>query len=117
MRVVIKQWTKDDLEFEITQVSIEKEVVAQLAALGIQTCWYCGYVTFPFVPDVDPDNIEVHGGITYHNEENDRATLGFDCNHYGDEMDDRLSDIDWLTAECERMAANIIEASNSQPLS
>ena len=52
----------------------------------------CGYVSVPNTPPFaiagyndDPfSNIEVHGGLTYSNVEDDRKKFGFDCGHAGD---------------------------------
>lgn len=46
---------------------------------------YCGYVIIskehPYFKDGDDANVQVHGGITY---ADDNGTFGFDCLHWGD---------------------------------
>ena len=95
------------------QVKIEiKEVV-----FSSKHRHYCGYVTFPsrFLTERGYDGfltyVPVHGGITYAEQEDDGPmTYGFDCAHLGDDEDPKVRDMDWLTAECKRMAVGLIMA-------
>ena len=73
---------------------------------------YCGYCTLPKPlsvkdhEDVDM-SIGVHGGITFFSD--DRMTYGFDCNHWGDsDIGSATKNIDWVKAETERMADQLI---------
>ncbi len=76
---------------------------------------YCGYVTFPkrFLLEDGHEGIltyaPVHGGITLaeRDDETGEMTYGFDCMHVGDDENPLRRDLDWLTAECERMAVAI----------
>lgn len=71
---------------------------------------YCGYVRFPKRPTIEESYkgiltyVPVHGGITYAEENKDGMVYGFDCNHAYDASNPSLKDMDWLKAECHRMA-------------
>jgi len=79
---------------------------------------YCGYCRLPSRPTIETGYrgiltyVPVHGGITYANEDATDCTMvyGFDCGHFDDEKNPLLRDLDWLSAECERMAEWISEA-------
>ncbi len=81
--------------------------------------WYCGYVAFPGLTtemksELELDNISVHGGPTYLNQQEGALVIGFDCNHAGDVDRPEVEDIDWLTKETEQMADQLIEFFNYQ---
>ncbi len=71
---------------------------------------YCGYVRYPkrFTIESGYDGfltyVPVHGGLTYTKEDtNGSIVYGFDCAHCDDGGNPLCRDLDWLTAECERM--------------
>lgn len=84
------------------------------------TVFYCGYCIFTEPPFEDSSRYavlmaDVHGEITYAERfANNVQMYGFDCGHSGDEYDDRCSDVDWLTTECEKMAREILRIKNQQ---
>ena len=72
------------------------------------TDWYCGYVRFKHDLQIDVDEVEVHGGVTFFERyDNGTVVYGFDCNHMGDSSDPEKSDLAWLHNEVERMRASI----------
>ena len=95
----VMEWTKDDIHF----------VIKQHTSLG----HYCGYCTFPLRPVKEQGYrgiltyVPVHGGITLANNEEEEMTYGFDCMHCDDDANPLMKDINWLKAECERMALAI----------
>ena len=55
--------------------------------------WLCGYVEIPreskyYGIDYDDIPVRCHGGLTFSDfiDENDVYIIGFDCNHYGDNI-------------------------------
>lgn len=71
----------DQLEFEYEgyECEIRRNGVGAL----------CGYVKLPkehprYEKDYDGINVDVHGGLTYSELENDKWVIGFDCAHSGD---------------------------------
>jgi hypothetical protein len=75
---------------------------------------FCGYVRFPRRPVSEPGYdgllvyVPVHGGLTYASEADDGTMVyGFDCNHADDDHDPKTRDMEWLRAECHRMATAI----------
>jgi hypothetical protein len=114
IRETIKEWTKDGVRYEIVKVTLNlpdapPDMVERMKTM-MQFDWYCGYCRIALEDmKVDPHKIDVHGGVTYGEKHSDgTVTIGFDCNHYQDENDPNLKDIDWLTAECERMSAQLM---------
>lgn len=82
-----------------------------------QPNWYCGYCIFPKRPLIESgydgiaSYVPVHGGITLSDELADgQMVYGFDCAHAGDEDNPQVRDVEWLKAECQRMAAGILAA-------
>ena len=93
----IKQWEKDGVSFSI-----------------ILDRHHCGYCRFPERPTAEEGYngiltyAPVHGGLTYAEQDEDGSMVyGFDCAHSGDDSRPELRDLDWLTAECEKMATAI----------
>ena len=73
--------------------------------------YHTGYARLPgpFDGADVANNIDVHGGVTYHRESSDGTeTIGFDCYHSDDENNPQLMDVDWLTSEVERMVDQLI---------
>lgn len=56
--------------------------IRKITNLGKQ--WLCGYVRLNPGQACDTSTIEVHGGITYEEVEEDGTWIGFDCAHYCD---------------------------------
>ena len=77
---------------------------------------YCGYCRFVERPLVEPGDkgiatyVPVHWGITWAQGDEDGMVYGFDCNHHGDSENPQVEDIEWVKAECERMARGILLA-------
>lgn len=93
----------------------------------------CGYVKVQLKPDANIDEIkqslDVHGGITYDNNESDSYMFGFDCAHAGDlipavEMNyimleiiwgkdfrsnDTYKNIEYVKHECKELAKQLKE--------
>jgi len=108
----VKEWEKGELKFHIIYRTWNENVLAITPQLHP---YHCGYVTFLHCPAPYEgyggvlEEVDVHGGITYAEKKPDGSyTYGFDCAHWNDENRPLLQDIDWLTQECERMAAQII---------
>lgn len=77
--------------------------------------FYCGYCRLPKRITEETGYrgiityVPAHGGITYAEESPDGSMVyGFDCNHYKDEGRPKLRDVEWLKAECERMAKGVV---------
>lgn len=75
---------------------------------------YNGYVRFPSRPVKEEGYrgiltyVPVHGGITYAEQSEDGSMVyGFDCAHAGDELNQQLFDLEWVKAECQRLAQAI----------
>ena len=78
--------------------------------------WHCGYVTLHknhpvtkfYLYNRDVINeINVHGGITYdhYSNEDETLTLGFDCNHYMDDMEGGINkDASYVVKETKFLA-------------
>ena len=97
-----KTWEREGVTFSIAQMPLGH---------------YCGYCRFPKRPTIEEGYdgilayVPVHGGLTYAESDADGTMVyGFDCAHSGDDENPERSDIDWLTAECERMAVGIAVA-------
>lgn len=109
----VKEWQRDTLKFHI----VCAEWSERLLEVGYPYIhnYYCGYVTFlgrP-VPNDTIDEIDVHGGVTLIEENEDGSyTYGFDCGHYGDVNQPHLQDLAWVQKECESMAAQILALGN-----
>ena len=105
----VKQWTKDGHELQIHHNAYDAQVIALLTSPDICTSWYCGYVTVPFDVDETDELITIHGGVTDKQKHaNGCVTYGFDCAHLGDNTRPETKDMDWLTAETERLLEQII---------
>jgi len=83
---------------------------------------FCGYARLPKRPVTEDGYhgiltyVPVHGGITYSHTDDDGSTVyGFDCAHLDDEHDPQLRDVEWLFAECERMARAVLIAGEFEP--
>jgi hypothetical protein len=104
---IVKEWNDGESRAYCITRSTE--------TFGRNPNWHCGYIMFPKCPMQRPGYMDflaytpVHGGLTYAQEMpgTGRYVYGFDCAHGGDEYNDDLKDIEWLTAECERMGAFI----------
>lgn len=113
--VTVKKWERDGVSYEIKKFSygsMDPALRIAVEMTGLRSSWHCGYATLDI--DIGEEvswNLDVHGGgCTFYKEHEDgRITYGFDCNHVGDLHNWYVDDIDWLTSECERMAAQIIE--------
>jgi hypothetical protein len=79
--------------------------------------YYCGYCTIPIslVPhsmmnpsEGDFTNIRVHGGVTYVKLKPNGLCVGFDCAHWHSFSNPKTRDLEWLKAECENMAKQVI---------
>jgi hypothetical protein len=96
--------TKDGLTFSVVQHS----------SMG----HYCGYVRFPLRPVIEQGGdgivrfVPVHGGVTYTRQDENGMVYGFDCGHVDDDKKPELKDIEWLFAECERMATALQSAAH-----
>ena len=129
MKNAEKQWT--------TKAGYEAIVVVQPQGHR------CGYVKVPKGHPVDyrqydEIDIDVHGGSTYRDYDNDGTIFGFDCAHYGDAPDVSLMDLkyrlvhdqlcsveniyvdgvirslDYCIEECENMAKQFKELETNQ---
>ncbi len=74
---------------------------------------FCGYCEFDFAPfaGLSEDliyDVAVHGGITYGTHIGSTG-FGFDCAHAGDESNPNTRSMDWLIAEAENMARQILD--------
>ena len=76
--------------------------------LEMMNPWLCGYIRLPAEHpwlelgyDVDCD---VHGGITY----NQDGQVGFDCGHYGDQI--QVQNMEYVKTELEGLASQAKEA-------
>ena len=101
----LETWKADGATFSI----IERNIFG--LSIGAP---YNGYVRFPSRPVKEEGYqgimtyVPVHGGITYAEESEDGSMVyGFDCAHFGDENNPELFEIDWVKAECQRMASAI----------
>ena len=100
-----RYWEKDGIAYAILKMSFGH---------------YCGYCAFPQKPVKEESyhgvltTVDVHGGITLAERMGDGMVYGFDCGHWGDAKDPRCRDLDWLSAECERMAAGILDAAERE---
>ena len=99
-------WSQGDILFSIVEHPIG---------------FYCGYARFRERPTISRgyegilSYVPVHGGITYAEQHKDGTIVyGFDCGHAGDESIPELKDIEWLKAECQRMACYIIVAATHE---
>ena len=79
-----------------------------------RACHYCGYVRFTRNPlfggcyyNGFRAYVPVHGGLTYATKDTGGYVYGYDCGHAGDEANQKLTDIDWLTAHTERLVLMI----------
>lgn len=93
-------WEKDGIGYSIVQHSSYGH--------------YCGYCRFPERPLIEEGYfgiatyVPVHGGITYAKQDVDGSMVyGFDCAHAEDDEKPETRDVEWLKAECERMAEAI----------
>ena len=113
-----KTWEKDGTHFAIFQVSgFESRAIVSLCraicedpAFEMPESWYCGYAAYQGNPLAGLGyeiNVSVHGGMTLSEDIGEWHVFGFDCAHARDHFDPCCRDLDWLTAECERMAASI----------
>lgn len=102
----VKSWKKGAIDFEIKRIN--------LGLPGPYPYHYCGYCTICGEKQPTEEQlwsgVDVHGSITYNQKSDDgkSVTYGFDCGHHSDKYNPKLRDIDWLTAECERMAVDIM---------
>lgn len=76
--------------------------------------WYCGYARFPNRPvrDTSYDGflnyVPVHCGINWIRPHDDGSLVfGFSCDHSGDVDNLNCQSMEWLKAECEKMAVAI----------
>lgn len=102
----VEVWERDGAVFSIVNCS-STLLVSYRAP-------YNGYVRFPRRPvkELGYRGIlayaPVHGGITYASESEDGSMVyGFDCGHAHDTNNEQLFDIEWVKAECQRMAQAI----------
>ena len=81
----------------------------------MQTEWLCGYVAFKIDQplELDLDDIEVHGGITYFERCNGYEVYGFDCGHAFDYDNPRCYDPEWVMSQCENLEKQIEEKSHA----
>lgn len=107
MNKTLKKWSDDVAEYEIVQVGDH----TPYAEKG-HPCGYCKFEKDP-VRECGHDSIlayvPVHGGITYNEREYGKWIYGFDMAH-GWETPELQGDIDYITAECEKMARCIVIA-------
>lgn len=96
-----------------TVASWEKDGITHFVIKHPSLGHYCGYCRFLQRP-VEEDGyggilmyVPVHGGITLAEQSEEGMTYGFDCAHSGDDNRPECRDLDWLRAECERMAMGI----------
>ncbi len=66
---------------------------------------YCGYVETSEI--VSKFEIDVHGGVTFYEENTDTVIYGFDCGHYKDTID--FWNLERVIKETERLADNILD--------
>lgn len=102
----VKQWEKDGVSFSLIQ-----------ADNALSRKHYCGYCRFSERPVIEQGYdgilayVPVHGYITYAEQDKDGSMVyGFDCAHSGDDSRSELHNLNWLTAECEKMAEAIRSA-------
>ena len=78
---------------------------------GIFHDWWTGYVENVDKKEIDTDQIEVHGGVTFNGGYPLGTTagewIGFDLNHFDDTGEES---IDYVIEQCERLAREINEA-------
>lgn len=79
----------------------------------------CGYVQAHKGQSIDINSIECHGGITYSNgaptplpEDNNSLYIGFDCAHFGDNME--YWTLERVCAECEYIVDQITTQRESE---
>lgn len=77
--------------------------------------YYCGYVcveNYPNINNLDMEyfenNIDCHGGITFFDVlGDDKLSIGFDCFHFGDNID--KCNIDYCKKQCQYIIDQLIE--------
>jgi hypothetical protein len=111
---VVKVWSK-------TYPTLGEVEFTLLRVLSLRGLPINGYVTYRLRRfDVDYDDLDVHGGITYATDmsaeqlrngelvevtDSPWRTIGFDTSHAGDDTDPRTKDINgYLTEQCESVA-------------
>lgn len=88
-------------------------------------CHLCGYVILNkdnkyFGKDYDEIPVQVHGGLTYSNEEDGNWVVGFDCAHWGDKSpyieysSGIYRDKNFVKHECESLAEQLSSGSISK---
>lgn len=97
---IVKQWQSNNHQLVIVHCRFDDQA------------WYCGYVSVPECHDIDIYELDVHGGVTFegtgdHFGYPDTEFIGFDTGHYKDTT--TLYDIDYVTAQCESLLAQIKE--------
>lgn len=88
----------------------------------------CGYVGVPekhpaHGQDYDHVDAEVHGGLTYGDsnkeypipDETNRWWFGFDCAHLGDDMPNGGQPLDYVIAECHKLADFLHSVEGAKP--
>ena len=114
-----KEWT--------TEAGLKAQVIA--SPMGHR----CGYVGVPeghpmYGKHYDDVNVDVHGGLTFSNDEDGLWLFGYDCSHWGDAKDfELMSDemkrtftrwpdtkgtirtLEFCVAECESLAKQLEE--------
>lgn len=106
---VRRLWEHDGIRFMLIEHVWSESI--KFSGYGLDD-YYCGYcnldVELPY--DVAELEVNVHGGVTLQRDERDGThTYGFDCVHAFDEQNPLLRDEEYLVAQCESMAQQIIE--------
>lgn len=103
----------DSWQFESGEIVFTCEVLyIKLHELVQHYCGYCAlhrdFLTWQAAAQLEVE-IEVHGGLTYCELDDERALwiLGFDCAHAGDDENPLTRSLDWLRVQCESMARQI----------
>lgn len=125
-------WKKDDIRFYLCESPLHTErermklshpdLYEKLTYIH-EAGRFNGYCHFPVCPTVAPGRdgilsyVTVHGGMTFFQEWQDGSmTYGFDTAHFNsEELGPLLDDLEWLMAECERMAYGIKVAARFEP--
>ncbi len=79
---------------------------------------HCGYVRLPgrYSEHLGADEVEAHGGVTYHAVEGDTTVIGFDTGHLSDRGRPERQDMGWLTEQTEIMHRSAIEIVAAQSI-